>query len=162
MKHLLTLSLVVAFLIPSIAEACCKICHQGKACGDTCIAIQDTCRVGPGCACDGVSEPMYAQMTAKHKTVSGGKTRYGAFIHRRISREDGTNKVYPGRLLHRSHGNSTETIPWFVDCVERTLCLWDPLSTCYQDTDWQYTAPGTVGDYIRTSVCAKANPEDED
>jgi len=32
---------------------CCKICHQGKACGDTCISRQDTCHVGPGCACDG-------------------------------------------------------------------------------------------------------------
>ena len=32
---------------------CCKICHKGKACGDTCISRQDTCHVGPGCACDG-------------------------------------------------------------------------------------------------------------
>jgi hypothetical protein len=33
--------------------ACCKICRQGKACGDTCISQDKTCRVGPGCACDG-------------------------------------------------------------------------------------------------------------
>jgi hypothetical protein len=32
---------------------CCKICHKGKACGDTCISRQDVCHVGPGCACDG-------------------------------------------------------------------------------------------------------------
>jgi hypothetical protein len=32
---------------------CCKICHKGKACGDTCISREDTCHVGPGCACDG-------------------------------------------------------------------------------------------------------------
>jgi hypothetical protein len=32
---------------------CCKICHKGKACGDTCISRQDTCHVGQGCACDG-------------------------------------------------------------------------------------------------------------
>jgi hypothetical protein len=35
------------------SQQCCKICHQGKACGDTCISRQDTCRVGQGCACDG-------------------------------------------------------------------------------------------------------------
>jgi hypothetical protein len=32
---------------------CCKICHKGKACGDTCISRDDTCHVGQGCACDG-------------------------------------------------------------------------------------------------------------
>lgn len=31
---------------------CCKICRQGKACGDTCIATWKTCHVGVGCACD--------------------------------------------------------------------------------------------------------------
>jgi hypothetical protein len=35
------------------SQQCCKICHQGKACGDTCISRQDTCHVGQGCACDG-------------------------------------------------------------------------------------------------------------
>ena len=34
-------------------EECCKVCRKGKACGDTCIARDKTCRVGPGCACDG-------------------------------------------------------------------------------------------------------------
>lgn len=33
-------------------EVCCKICHKGKACGDTCIARDKQCEVEPGCACD--------------------------------------------------------------------------------------------------------------
>lgn len=33
--------------------ACCKICHKGKACGDSCISRSYTCHKGPGCACDG-------------------------------------------------------------------------------------------------------------
>jgi hypothetical protein len=36
-----------------VSQQCCKICRQGKACGDTCISRQDTCHVGQGCACDG-------------------------------------------------------------------------------------------------------------
>lgn len=32
---------------------CCKICTKGIACGDTCISASKTCRVGPGCACNG-------------------------------------------------------------------------------------------------------------
>jgi hypothetical protein len=35
------------------SQQCCKICRQGKACGDSCISRQDTCHVGQGCACDG-------------------------------------------------------------------------------------------------------------
>lgn len=34
-------------------QSCCKICRAGKACGDTCIARDKVCHVGPGCACDG-------------------------------------------------------------------------------------------------------------
>jgi hypothetical protein len=30
---------------------CCKVCTKGKPCGDTCIDKDDTCHVGPGCAC---------------------------------------------------------------------------------------------------------------
>jgi hypothetical protein len=30
---------------------CCKICWKGKPCGNTCIARNRTCQVGPGCAC---------------------------------------------------------------------------------------------------------------
>ena len=32
---------------------CCRICRRGKACGNSCIARNRTCRVGPGCACNG-------------------------------------------------------------------------------------------------------------
>lgn len=30
------------------AAACCKICRKGKACGDSCISRDKTCRKGPG------------------------------------------------------------------------------------------------------------------
>ena len=36
-----------------LGVACCKICHAGKACGDTCIARDKECHKGRGCACDG-------------------------------------------------------------------------------------------------------------
>jgi hypothetical protein len=39
--------------VRSTANGCCKICTKGKACGDTCIAQDKQCHVGPGCACDG-------------------------------------------------------------------------------------------------------------
>ena len=32
---------------------CCRLCLQGKACGDSCIASDLTCQAAPGCACDG-------------------------------------------------------------------------------------------------------------
>jgi hypothetical protein len=35
------------------AQMCCKVCHKGKACGDTCIARDKECHLPPGCACDG-------------------------------------------------------------------------------------------------------------
>ena len=34
------------------AEACCKKCSKGKACGDSCIARDKKCTKGKGCACD--------------------------------------------------------------------------------------------------------------
>ena len=38
---------------PSLgANACCKICTRGKACGNSCINANYTCRQPPGCACD--------------------------------------------------------------------------------------------------------------
>lgn len=37
---------------PQLAQACCKTCRKGKACGNSCIARDKTCRKGPGCACD--------------------------------------------------------------------------------------------------------------
>ena len=33
--------------------ACCRICTQGKACGNSCIARDKICHQGAGCACDG-------------------------------------------------------------------------------------------------------------
>lgn len=33
--------------------ACCKTCRKGKACGDSCISRDKSCRKGAGCACDG-------------------------------------------------------------------------------------------------------------
>ena len=35
------------------SAACCKVCWRGQACGNTCIARDDVCRVPRGCACDG-------------------------------------------------------------------------------------------------------------
>jgi hypothetical protein len=40
-------------IMPIPAATCCKVCHKGKACGDTCIARDRACHVGAGCACDG-------------------------------------------------------------------------------------------------------------
>ena len=34
-------------------RACCRICTTGKACGNSCIARNRTCRQPPGCACNG-------------------------------------------------------------------------------------------------------------
>lgn len=34
------------------APACCKTCHKGKACGDSCIARDKDCTLPKGCACD--------------------------------------------------------------------------------------------------------------
>ncbi len=31
---------------------CCRVCDTGKACGDTCIPEQNTCRTIGGCACN--------------------------------------------------------------------------------------------------------------
>jgi hypothetical protein len=33
--------------------SCCKVCSQGKACGDTCIDANLTCQTSGGCACNG-------------------------------------------------------------------------------------------------------------
>jgi hypothetical protein len=44
---------VMLFDAVAPAQACCKICRKGKACGDGCIARVKVCTKGPGCACDG-------------------------------------------------------------------------------------------------------------
>jgi len=36
----------------TVAQACCKVCRKGRACGDSCIARGKTCTRPPGCACD--------------------------------------------------------------------------------------------------------------
>lgn len=36
-----------------VAQRCCKVCKKGKACGNSCINRNYTCRQPPGCACDG-------------------------------------------------------------------------------------------------------------
>lgn len=36
-----------------LADACCKVCKKGKACGNSCIAKSKTCHKGKGCACNG-------------------------------------------------------------------------------------------------------------
>ncbi|MCY0989318.1 hypothetical protein OV203_19420 [Nannocystis sp. ILAH1] len=36
----------------SPASSCCRMCHKGKACGNTCIARDKVCQTPPGCACD--------------------------------------------------------------------------------------------------------------
>jgi hypothetical protein len=41
-----------AFVPGMEAPACCKICTVGKACGNSCISRNYTCRQPPGCACD--------------------------------------------------------------------------------------------------------------
>ncbi len=60
-RMLLVLTLALLPLIPfttacdSTDSGCCRICTTGKACGDSCIAQNETCRVGSGCACNGWS-----------------------------------------------------------------------------------------------------------
>lgn len=38
------------------SSTCCKVCKDSKPCGDSCIAINQTCQVGPGCACAGFTD----------------------------------------------------------------------------------------------------------
>lgn len=50
-----TMILALALALGMVAcgdEECCKVCDEGKACGDTCIASNLTCNADPGCACD--------------------------------------------------------------------------------------------------------------
>lgn len=37
---------------PDGQTRCCKICSAGKACGDSCIAKNEACHKGAGCACN--------------------------------------------------------------------------------------------------------------
>lgn len=38
---------------PAPRRACCRVCRTGKACGNSCIARNKTCRQPTGCACNG-------------------------------------------------------------------------------------------------------------
>lgn len=40
----------------SITGACCKTCRDSKACGDSCIARNQTCHERSGCACNGAGD----------------------------------------------------------------------------------------------------------
>ena len=54
----LVLGFGAAFLPTPTADArskddpCCKHCHKGKACGNSCISRDKECHQPPGCACD--------------------------------------------------------------------------------------------------------------
>jgi hypothetical protein len=39
------------FSLQRAAAKCCSVCTKGKPCGDTCIAKDKACHVGPGCTC---------------------------------------------------------------------------------------------------------------
>ncbi|WP_323019869.1 hypothetical protein [Pararhodobacter sp.] len=36
-----------------LPASCCRVCHQGYACGNSCISRNRRCHQPPGCACDG-------------------------------------------------------------------------------------------------------------
>ena len=38
---------------PTRTQRCCRVCTTGKACGNSCINRNHTCRQPPGCACNG-------------------------------------------------------------------------------------------------------------
>jgi hypothetical protein len=53
------LCILAALLLSGCADGCgglgggcCKMCDQGQACGDTCIAAGASCTKGSGCACN--------------------------------------------------------------------------------------------------------------
>lgn len=39
-------------LLP-VQRSCCRVCRTGRACGNSCINRNYTCRQPPGCACNG-------------------------------------------------------------------------------------------------------------
>ena len=46
-----------AIVVAQQAPVCCRTCRAGKACGDSCIARNKVCTVGPGCACNADGSP---------------------------------------------------------------------------------------------------------
>lgn len=61
MKKYLTRAIIAVLMLVVACEAsttepsvCCRVCRKGKACGNSCIARDRTCRKGVGCACNGL------------------------------------------------------------------------------------------------------------
>ena len=55
-------------VVAALSGGCCKVCREGKACGDTCIAQDAECTEGPGCACDrGCADACCKVCTSKSK-----------------------------------------------------------------------------------------------
>ena len=105
MKYLLIL-LSLLFVCPSIAEAeCCKICHSGKACGDTCIAAGESCTKGLGCACDGVvAEPEDTMTVAELVPLYSVEVKWADAVC--LNKK---NTIYHGKNCH--HSGDCASIP---------------------------------------------------
>lgn len=41
-----------------VTGSCCKTCTSSKACGDSCIPVNQTCSKSGGCACNGIVEEL--------------------------------------------------------------------------------------------------------
>ena len=52
------------------ARRCCTICSTGKACGNSCIARNRTCRQPPGCACNGEVVPLSEILVRDEETAA--------------------------------------------------------------------------------------------
>ncbi len=61
--------------------ACCKVCHKGQACGDSCIPRKEKCHQETGCACDGeggaVARKIYRLMRGKKSAFAAECVRDG-------------------------------------------------------------------------------------
>lgn len=54
---------------------CCKVCETGKPCGDSCIALNTTCRQGPGCACSAAqAEELYQVDDSEAESMEAATT----------------------------------------------------------------------------------------
>lgn len=57
MKYLMIAALLAvgpaSFSACKAGGPCCRVCHKGKACGNSCIAANKTCHQTGGCACNG-------------------------------------------------------------------------------------------------------------
>lgn len=50
---LLTSSTPLVTACKDSTGTCCRVCREGKPCGDTCIARDRQCNTSGGCACQG-------------------------------------------------------------------------------------------------------------